>query len=102
MSKSSGMLSFPEYQAVLIPGHRDLIHLASLIISIGSASPPIKQKQVIAAEYFPIRAESMSSVMSSPSLPHSHGLWQPGHLLGQHEILTARLISSGISWQTIS
>ena len=50
----------------------------------------------------PINEDSNSVVISLPSFSHSHGLWQPGHLLGHPEILTARLISSGISWQTIS
>lgn len=74
MSKLSGSWAFPEYHAVLMPGHVWRIHFASLMTSIGSASPPMKQKQVIAEEYVPISLDSMSSVISSPSSLQSQGL----------------------------
>ena len=50
------------------------IHFASLMTSIGSASPPMKQKHVIAAEYVPISLDNISSVISSPSSLQSQGL----------------------------
>ena len=46
----------------------------SLCISIGSASPPMKQKQVMAEAYLSISEVSISSVMGSPASSHSHGL----------------------------
>ena len=74
ISKSSGTASLPEYQAVLRYGYVFLINLAIRSTSDGSESPPMKQKQVIAVAYLPIRECSISSVIGSPASSHSHGL----------------------------
>ena len=74
MSNPCAIVSLPEYQAVFICGYLFFIQYDSLWISEGSMSPPMKQKHVIAAEYFPINASRNSSVMGSPASSQSHGL----------------------------